>query len=245
MIHLQQVALRRGERCVLDELNLDFRPGTITALVGRSGVGKSSLLSLLNGLLPPAQGVVWSDSLGCLTTPALWRQQQRQIATVFQAPPLIERLSALENVLLGLAEQRHPLALTPWPKSSWLKAAKALETVGLLPLAQSRVDRLSGGERQRVGLARALIREPALLLADEPLSAVDPAWVHELVGHFRQLAGQGCTLIIAMHQMETALTLADRILGLADGRVVFDGPAQTFDLQSQQRVFPPILRQVA
>lgn len=245
MIHLQRVSLERGGRRILHDLSLDFTPGTITAVVGRSGVGKSSLLALLNGLLSPLEGDIWSDEVGLLNSAAAWQHQRQRTATVFQQPALIERLSALENVLLGLAEQRHPLALLPWPKALWLKAAEALERVDLLPLASMRVERMSGGERQRVGLARALVREPGLLLGDEPLSAVDPALVSQMSGLLRQMATTGCTLVLVMHQIETALALADRIVGLAEGRVVFDGAAREFSEITHRRIFYPHQRHVA
>ncbi len=151
---------------------------------------------------------------------------------------MIDRLSALRNVLLGLADARHPLSLLPWSQAQQRQAAEALDEVGLLYYARTRVDRLSGGERQRVGLARALVRAPRLLLGDEPFAAVDPNQARQLGDAIRTLATQhGMTVILVMHQIDMAMALADRVIGLANGQIAFDGPVAHFDRAAQARVF--------
>jgi len=210
----------------------------VTAVVGRSGVGKTTLLGALNGSLRPSAGQISITGLGLLDDAHL-HLHRRHTATVFQHHALIDRLSALNNVLLGLADARHPLSVLPWSQPYQHRAAQALDEVGLLHCARTRVDRLSGGERQRVGLARALVRAPRLLLGDEPFAAVDPGQARQLGNAIRDLAvEQGITVILVMHQLDMALTLADRVIGLADGEIAFDGPASRFDHAAQTIVFP-------
>jgi phosphonate transport system ATP-binding protein len=241
MIAIRDVSVRRGNNDVLRDISLDIHSAAITAVVGCSGVGKTTLVSLLNGLLHPVCGSIQVAGVGPLDTPAALRQHRSHTATVFQEHALIDRLTALDNVLLGLADARHPLSPLPWPDAMLLRAAEALDEVSLLHRATARVSQLSGGERQRVGVARALVRRPALLLADEPFASVDPALVHQLSEEFRRaVARSGVTIVIVLHQIETALAMADRIIGLTDGRVAYDGLAAQFDHSAQERIFGTI-----
>jgi phosphonate transport system ATP-binding protein len=238
MVELKNISVRRGEREILSGISTEIRPGTVTAIVGRSGVGKTTLLSVLNGLQHPCSGQILVGDSGPSKGENLGQSLPRT-ATVFQNHALIDRLSALDNVLLGLADSRHPLSILPWSREIKIRAAASLEQVGLLDRARSRVDRLSGGERQRVGLARALVREPRLLLGDEPFSSVDPIIGRQLGGMVRDLATLcGMTVVLVLHQLEMAFAFADRIIGLVDGRLAYDGAALEFDGKSRALVFP-------
>ncbi len=237
-IALEHITARFGDRVVLDDLSLAVPAGAITAVVGRSGAGKTTLIRTLNGLVRPCNGTVRVAGLGTLDTAEAWRAHRRRTATVFQDHALIGRLSAMDNVLLGLADQRHPLSVLPWPRALRRRAATALDSVGLLARAESPVCKLSGGERQRVGLARALVRDPALLLADEPFASVDPALVGQLSRNVRTAVRQcGLTVVIVLHQLDIALAIADRIVGLVDGRIAFDGTPAAFDSAARGRIF--------
>ncbi len=239
MIALEAVSVRRGEREVLRGVSAEIPAGAITAVVGRSGVGKSTLVGVLNGLIRPAAGRLLVAGQGAVEGASALRAYRRCTATVFQEHALIDRLPAIDNVLLGLADRRHPLSPLPWPVAMRRQAAAALGAVGLLHRATARADHLSGGERQRVGVARALVRRPRLLLGDEPFASVDPVLVQQLAALLReQVAHSGMTVVLVMHQIDTALALADKVIGLVDGRIAFDGPAQAFDAQAQRRVFP-------
>lgn len=243
-VRVDHLTVSRGGRVVLRDLCLHFREGSITAVVGPSGVGKTTLLGALNGLLPAISGRVEIVGIGGLDDIHCLREARRRTGTIFQDHALIGRLPAIDNVLLGLADTRHPLSLLPWPRHLRVRAAKALEEVGLLDRATARVDQMSGGERQRVGIARALIREPRLLLGDEPFASVDPALAGRLADEFRRLVVRnGLTVILVLHQLHMARTLADRVVGLANGRVVFDGPATTFDAAAEALIFPKHDRQ--
>ncbi|GLK58702.1 MULTISPECIES: phosphonate ABC transporter ATP-binding protein [Azotobacter] len=239
LLRLDRVSIERGGKPILDGIDLEIRRGSITAIVGPSGIGKSSLLATLNGLLRPASGTLSVDGIGPLRTPASLLAHRRGSATVFQEHALIARLSALDNVLLGLADRRHPLSPLPWPRAMREEALAALAEVGLLGKALDPVARLSGGERQRVGIARALVRKPRLLLADEPFASVDPALAERLAAEFLRLVREhALTLVIVLHQLDLARRLAERIVGLGDGRVVFDGSPERFDAAAQERLFP-------
>ncbi|PWC42418.1 phosphonate ABC transporter ATP-binding protein [Azospirillum sp. TSO22-1] len=238
MVDLDGVTVRRGGAVVLRDLSLRIRRGRVTALVGRSGVGKTTLLGVLNGLIRPVAGTVTVAGVGVLDDPAALARHRERTATVFQDHALIDRLSALDNVLLGLADTRHPLSPLPWPAAQRRQAAEALDAVGLLAHAGTRTAHLSGGERQRVGIARALVRHPDLLLGDEPFASVDPALVAHLGRTVRRaVESRGITVVLVLHQIETAVALADHIVGLADGRVVYDGPAGGFDTAARAAVF--------
>jgi phosphonate transport system ATP-binding protein len=242
MIALQDVTVRRGPNDVLHGISLDIHAGAITAVVGPSGVGKTTLICLLNGLLRPLSGTVAVAGVGALDNTAALREHRCRTGTVFQDHALIDRLPALDNVLLGLAERRHPLSPLRWPEEMVLRAAQALEEVGLLHRAGTRVSQLSGGERQRVGIARALVRRPQLLLADEPFASVDRTLVRQLSQELlATVARAGLSVVIVLHQIEIALAIADRIVGLSAGRIAYDGPAADFDADAQALVFgaPP------
>lgn len=239
LVRIDHVSVRRSDRLVLKDVSTSFAHGSVTAIVGPSGVGKTTLMSVLNGLITPCAGHVTFDGAGRLDDPEALRAARHLTATVFQDHALIGRLSAIDNVLLGLADSRHPFSVLPWPQLARRRAAKALNDVGLLDHAIRRTSQLSGGERQRVGVARALIRRPRLLLGDEPFASVDPALAQQLGDLLRGLvAREGLTVILVLHQLQLARVLADRIIGLTDGRIAFDGKPDAFDARAEAALFP-------
>ena len=238
MLAFREVTVRRGAHDVLREVSLDIPTGKITAVVGRSGVGKTTLICAINGLLRPVSGAISVSGLGVLDNTTALRKHRLQIGTVFQEHALIDRLTAIDNVLLGLADLRNPLSPLPWSEEMLVKAADALEEVGLLHSANKRVAQMSGGERQRVGIARALVRRPRLLLADEPFASVDRTLVRQMSDALLgAVARSGLTVVIVLHQIETALAMADKVIGLVPGGVAYDGSAQEFDAEAQALVF--------
>jgi phosphonate transport system ATP-binding protein len=228
MITLDRISVEfPGGLCAVDGVSLRLEPGTFTVLLGRSGSGKSTLLRCCNGLQAATAGTVAMDGLGVAADRAAWRALRRRTAMVFQSHQLLPRWSAFANALVGSLGRRPLLAalLLPVPLAAAEAALDALARVGLAERAQARVDRLSGGERQRVGIARALVQRPALVLADEPVASLDPATAIQVLDLLRTVCRQDrLTALVSLHQVELARRLADRVVALAHGRLVFDGP---------------------
>lgn len=219
--------------------SIDFRRGEFTVLLGRSGAGKSTLLRALNHLVAPTTGAVTSKQHGRLDSVKALRAHRRQTAMVFQQHHLIERHSALANVLTGrLAHHSGWRTLFPLPRHDVEFALHCLERVGLADKALSRADQLSGGQQQRVGIARALAQKPCILLADEPVASLDPATSETVLDLLRTICREdGITAIISLHQIDYAQRYSDRIVGLADANIVFDGPPNSLSDSDYSRIY--------
>lgn len=226
IFELRQVSQQFGSLPALTDLTLQIYPGERVALVGSSGAGKSTLLRLLNGTLLPTQGEVWAlgHNLGRLSTPRL-RRVQRQIGTIYQQFHLVNSLKVVHNVNAGHLG-RWPLwkaALSLIYPLEVSTAARALQRVGIPDKLYSRTDHLSGGQQQRVAIARVLVQNPLVILADEPVSSLDPELSREVMDLLRDLASEaGKTLVVSLHSVELALSHCDRIIGLQAGRLIFD-----------------------
>jgi phosphonate transport system ATP-binding protein len=241
-IALQAVCCVAAERTLLDIASLRIGHGERVAIVGHNGAGKSTLLRLLNGFTPATHGslqVLGHDLSQRLPTAEL-RRLRRQVGQIHQGLHLVGRLTALENVLIGSLGR-----IGGW--RSWLRcfptdevkqAEAALHAVGLLARAATRADRLSGGERQKVAIARLLVQRPALILADEPTAALDPAAAGE-VCHLLAQAAAGATLITVVHNPTLLPVLAERVIGLKQGRVAFDLPVAAVDDLTLMNLYRP------
>jgi phosphonate transport system ATP-binding protein len=238
----------------LAQVTLAIPAGEAVALIGPSGAGKTTLLTLLDGRLRGWQG--HAAVLGRALNPdrAPPRALRPDTGFVFQDFALVERSSARRNVLNGRLGRMAPLrALFGPPGPADLAAAEAaLRDCGIADLADRRVDSLSGGQRQRVAIARCLAQEPRLILADEPVSSLDPARAAEVLALLTGLARQrGATTVFSSHQPELARRFASRIVGLRHGRVVFDGPTEALTEAATARLYedaqaalPPRLKAV-
>jgi phosphonate transport system ATP-binding protein len=238
-ITLRDVEVQRGGMPVLRGIDLSVPRGAITAVIGVSGSGKTTLLSVLNGGRVPEKGTVINSELGDLSASSTLAQHRRQTASIYQKYALIGRLTALDNVLFGLADQLPAmLFFLPSPKHVQIRAAEALDEVGLLSKSLVRVDDLSGGERQRVAIARALIRQPKLLIADEPFASVDPGLADRFATSLcRTVEKHDMTVVIALHQMHLAMRMADYIVALAAGRIIVQAPISEVVPADFDRIF--------
>jgi len=217
-------------RPVLRGIDLAIGATGMTAVIGPSGTGKSTLLRCINRLVEPTRGSIalGGEELTTLRGPALRRARQR-IGMVFQEYNLVERLSVMENVLSGRlgAVPLWRAWLRRYPPADVERAFALLDAVGLPEQATRRADALSGGQRQRVGIARALMQAPALLLADEPTSSLDPKTAVEVMELMARLTGEaGVPVVVNIHNVELARRFAGRIIGMTGGAVVFDGPPE-------------------
>jgi phosphonate transport system ATP-binding protein len=213
---------------VLRGISLEIEDQGITAIIGPSGTGKSTLIRCINRLVEPTSGEILFEGADMVKLDRRGlRLARRHIGMVFQEYNLVERLTVMENLLCGRLGYVPPLKawLRRYPQADIARAFELLDVVGLSDFVNQRADSLSGGQRQRVGIARALMQEPKLLLADEPTSSLDPKTSVEIMSLIRDLCKQhAIPVMINMHDVELARRFADRILGMAEGTVVYDGP---------------------
>ena len=219
---------------------LTVRQGERVALIGPSGGGKTTLLRLLNGTLSPSSGSI--DILGerLPDKAPLPREHRRRTGMIFQGFALVERATVLQNVLAGRLGYAHPwLSLFgKFEEEDRKLAMEAIAEVDLLSKVHERVDGLSGGQRQRVAIARVLAQAPDLILADEPVSNLDPALTLEVI----DLLAKACrrrtaTLIMAVHQPDLACAHLARIIAVKDAGIVFDGPPSALTEEVRSRIY--------
>lgn len=219
---------RPGEP-VLKNINLEIEASGLTAIIGPSGTGKSTLIRCINRLIDPTAGQIKlrGEDLAQLKGKSL-REARCHIGMVFQEYNLVERLTVMENVLcgkLGKLPIWRPL-LRKFSEEDISRAFELIDSVGLSQeFASRRADALSGGQRQRVGIARALMQEPGLILADEPTSSLDPKTSVEIMELLDQVSkDRDVPVIVNIHNVDLARRFASRIIGMSAGQVVFVGP---------------------
>jgi len=241
VFELKGVTVRYGAFAALSKVSLRIEAGERVALIGPSGAGKSTLLSLLNGSLAPTEGEVrlLGQDPTRLSTRAL-RRLQRQIGTVYQQFHLVPNLSVIHNVNAGHLGRWSLLQamvslIMPLERP---RAARALAEVGIADKLYARTDTLSGGQQQRVAIARVLVQDPVAILADEPISSVDPERSREIMTLLRELCDRfDKTLVVSLHAIEYAYSHCERMIGLRAGQVVFDLPAAQVSPQMVEALY--------
>lgn len=229
MLRLENLSKRypTGE-LALDDVSLTFDQGQVAALIGPSGAGKSTLIRCINRLVEPTTGRVFLRDVDvtALNRSGL-RRARRRMGMIFQEYALVERLLVMENVLSGQLGYVGfwPSFLRSYPQPVVDQAFRLLERVGLDGMHDKRADALSGGQRQRVGIARALLQNPEILLIDEPTASLDPKTSRQIMRLILDLCRErGLPAIINMHDVPLAMMFVGRIVGLREGKVVYDGP---------------------
>lgn len=242
-IELRQLRWEVSGRLLLDIPSLRIEPGERVAVIGPNGAGKSSLLRTLTGLARPTAGEVWvlGRPLHLGLDAAAWRGLRAEVGLVHQGLHLVPRLSARENVLIGALARPLP-RWRSWsrlfPRAWVAEADAALAKLGVAECADLRADRLSGGERQKVALARLLMQQSRLVLADEPTAALDPSSAALACEGLRSAPREG-TLLTVVHQAELIPLLADRVIALSEGRILWDLPRAGIDTHALANLYRP------
>lgn len=240
MISIRQLTKHYGSNTVLRGVDLDVAAGEFVVVLGQSGAGKSTLLRCINRLVQADSGtltVAGMDALTCRDTSAL----RRQAAMIFQHHNVVPRLSVLKNVLTGRLGAVSTLTsiLQLFSREDVALAMQCLERVELVHKARERTDALSGGQMQRVGIARALAQRPKVILADEPVASLDPNTARLVLQYLRDATRElGITVVCNLHQVDYAREFGDRIVGLAHGKLVYDGNAAQMTEADLQRIYP-------
>jgi phosphonate transport system ATP-binding protein len=227
MLSIEGLSRQFGAKTAVDNVSLTIEPGRFVGVIGRSGAGKSTLLRMINRLEQPSSGAIRFNDIDVtrLSGAALaaWRAR---CAMIFQQFNLVGRLDVLTNVLIGRLNHTSTLrsVLQFWPERDIALALSALEQLDIAPLASQRADNLSGGQQQRVAIARALVQEPEIVLADEPIASLDPRNTRIVMDALMRINRHfGLTVLCNLHSLEVARAYCDRLVGMANGRVVFDG----------------------
>ena len=242
-LSLNQVTVRYGSLTALHNVDLKIGGGERLGLVGSSGAGKTTLLRLFNGMAKPTSGHVLTlgQKLASLSFEEL-RHLRSKVGFIHQELNLTPNLNVLHNVLsgkLGQISTARALFLFAFPSSHVLdEVYELLRRVGIAEKLYERVDRLSGGQRQRVAIARALFQKPKILLADEPVSSVDPARARSVLHLLTDLAEERkLTLCVSLHNLRLAQEFFPRLVGMKEGEIVFDQSPDALQGDQLQTLF--------
>ena len=223
---------------VLNDINISVKKGEFVGLLGPSGSGKTTLIKSIIGLVDSEEGqiVFKGEKLNKKNSLKI----KKELGVVFQDFNLIDNLSCINNVLGGLLHSSNVLSsiFYVFKKQQKLLALDSLNRVGILEKAHTRVSLLSGGEKQRVGIARAIVKRPTILLADEPVSSLDPVTAHKVLKLLKTICTDfQITVVCSLHQVNFALEFSDRIVGLSSGTVVMDSPVSKINRKQIQKIY--------
>jgi phosphonate transport system ATP-binding protein len=226
MLVLDGVSKQFGRTRAVDGVSLAVPRGQFVGVIGRSGAGKSSLLRLINRLSDPTAGqIAWNGACVTALKGRALRDWRRRCAMIFQQFNLVGRLDVLDNVLMGrLAHTPSWRAMAKlWSRDDRAIALAALTQMDIAVLAPQRAETLSGGQQQRVAICRALVQEPEIVLADEPVASLDPRNARIVMDALSRINRHfGLTVLCNLHSLELARGYCDRLVGMAAGAVVFD-----------------------
>ena len=216
----------------LNDCDLDIRRGEVVAIIGPSGSGKSTLLRSLNLLEQPTSGAIFFDGADLAGKSVNIDLHRQKMGMVFQHFNLFPHKTVLQNITMA------PVTLKKkTPAEAKTQAMALLERIGLADKADTYPNMLSGGQKQRIAIVRALAMDPEVMLFDEPTSALDPEMVGEVLDLMRDLAKDGMTMAVVTHEMGFAREVADRVVFMADGRILEEGaPANIFDHPKDPRL---------
>ena len=232
LLTIRNLTKRFGDNTAVDRVSLEFNSGSFVGVIGRSGAGKSTLLRMINRLNEPTQGSIEFD--GTVVTDlrgVALNEWRRNCAMVFQQFNLVGRLDVLTNVLMGrlTTVPTWRALLTLWSDADKLDALETLDRFGMAEFAAQRCDQLSGGQQQRVAICRALLQRPQIILADEPIASLDPKNTQMVMDALKRInEDMGITVICNLHDLDIARHYCNRLVGMSEGRVVFDDVPEKF-----------------
>ena len=227
MISFDNVTKTFGERTAVNAVSFSIEKPQMIGVIGRSGAGKSTLLRMINRLTPATSGRIMFQDRDILSLKgAEMRRWQRDCAMVFQQFNLVPRLDVVTNVMLGRlnAQSTVKSLFNVFSASDVSTALQALDRLGIVQEAAKRAEELSGGQQQRVAIARALMQDPHMILADEPIASLDPMNAKIVMDALREIHERDNKVVLCnLHTLDTARTYCDRVIGMRDGKIVFDG----------------------
>lgn len=217
----------------LDDVSLKIDQGEFVAIIGLSGAGKSTLIRSINRMHEITSGDLMVNGVEVKTLKGKsLRKFRRGIGMIFQSFNLVTRTTVIKNVLIANVPDMSffRVLFGLFTKQQKVEALEALDKVGILEKAYIRVDQLSGGQQQRVALARTLAQKPEIILADEPVAALDPVTARQVMSDFKKINQEmNISVLINIHHVELALEYATRVIGIRSGKIVYDGPASLVD----------------
>ena len=241
MFSVSNVSKHFGDVRAVDDVSYSLSEPQMVGIIGRSGAGKSTLLRVLNRLADATSGEVCFEGEDILSFKgARKREWQSNCAMIFQQFNLVPRLDVLTNVLLGRLNKHRtiPSLFKLFSAKERLDALMALDRLGISAIALQRVETLSGGQQQRVAIARALVQKPQIILADEPIASLDPLNAKIVMESLRDIHDtDGLTVICNLHTLDTARQFCDRVIGMSDGRIVFDGKANDLTTEVAKSIY--------
>lgn len=227
MLTITELTKTYGDKDAVQNASLQVDKPTMIGIIGRSGAGKSTLLRMLNRLTDATSGAVMFENRPITSlTGADRRKWQSECAMIFQQFNLVPRMDVVSNVLHGTLNKRSTLAtlFNLYPDADVHRAIDILDRLGIAEHAPKRAEALSGGQQQRVAIARALMQDPKIILADEPIASLDPMNAQVVMQSLRRIHEEDGRMVIAnLHTLDTARRYCDRVVGMRDGRIVFDG----------------------
>ena len=227
MLQVKNVTRIFGRRAAVDHISFRVDGPEFVGVIGRSGAGKSTFLRMMNRLTDASSGQILVDGRDILSLRgAARRQWQSDCAMIFQQFNLVPRLDVVSNVLHGILNRRSTIAtmFNLWPQDDILRAIDILDRLGIAEQASKRAEALSGGQQQRVAIARALMQNPRIILADEPIASLDPMNAQVVMDTLKRINVEDGRMVVAnLHTLDTARRYCDRVIGMRDGRIVFDG----------------------
>ena len=241
MLKFDRVTKNFDAKAAVDVASFIVDRPMMIGIIGRSGAGKSTLLRMLNRLTDASSGEITFDGLNVTALRgAAKRNWQSQCAMIFQQFNLVPRMDVVSNVLHGTLNRRSTLStmFNLYPDEDIHRAIDILERLGIADHAPKRAEALSGGQQQRVAIARALMQDPRIILADEPIASLDPMNAQVVMQSLRDIHEQdGRTVIANLHTLDTARRYCDRVIGMRDGRIVFDGLPEELTTDTAREIY--------